>query len=463
MKTNRFFLMAAALCASAVFTGCSSELAESVQTAAEPQDGYPISISAVKAGSDDITRALSLSGDELSTSWGADEKVYVYKNDAGEKVAELTPTNISGTSCTLTGIITGTYTTSDKLTLYYLKDKGADYTGQLGTIEDIAANFDLSKAEVSITQVAPNGTLLAWGDATFARQQAITKFSFTLGPSAAASVKPLQISATGLTGGLLTIQPAVATSDIFVALQNTSGAEQTYTFVGNVGGLDWTGTKKANLANNKYYLANVSLYRDLGSVSGITITANPVKQGAPLDGSNITVTDNGNVLTKDVDYSVAYKKGDNTKTTADETGTDYTATISGKDKYKGSFTSDAFSVTNLPTPDITLTTGEDYVTDGEIIAQNATGWKVGATAEYGDTPTPIDASLISYTSSAAGLSIDGSGNITASTPGTYTITISIEATENYNAAMKVITVYVQQSGTSGELPTPGTGGSSWTD
>ena len=458
--------MAAALCASAVFTGCSSELAESVQTAAEPQDGYPISISAVKAGSDDITRALSLSGDVLSTSWGADEKVYVYKNDAGEKVATLTPTNIDPSDskkCTLTGIITGTYTTSDKLTLYYLKDKGAGYTEQLGTIEDIAANFDLSKAEVSITQVAPNGTLLAWGDATFARQQAITKFSFKLGPSTAASVKPLQISATGLTGGPLTIQPAVATSDIFVALQNTSGAEQTYTFVGNVGGLDWTGTKKVNLENNKYYTANVSLYRDLSTVSGITITANPVKQGAPLDGSNITVTDNGNVLTKDVDYSVAYKKGDNTTTTADETGTDYTATISGKDKYMGSFTSDAFSVTDLPTPDITLTTGEGYVTDGEIIAQNATGWKVGATAVYGDTSTPIDASLISYTSSAAGLSIDGSGNITASTAGTYTITINIEATENYNAATKVITVYVQQSGMGGELPTPGTGGSSWTD
>ena len=466
MKTNRFFLMAAALCASAVFTGCSSELAESVQTAAEPQDGYPISISAVKAGSDDITRALSLSDDVLSTAWDANEKVYVYKNDAGEKVATLTPTNIDPsdpTKCTLTGIITGTYTTSDKLTLYYLKDKGADYTGQLGTIEDIAANFDLSKAEVSITQVAPNGTLLAWGDATFARQQAITKFSFTLGPSAAASVKPLQISATGLTGGLLTIQPAVATSDIFVALQNTSGAEQTYTFVGNVGGLDWTGTKKANLANNKYYLANVSLYRDLGSVSGITITANPVKQGAPLDGSNITVTDNGNVLTKDTHYSVTYKKGEDTKTNADVTGDDYVATIEGLDMYKGTKTSAAFSVTSLPTPVITLTTGEGYVADGQIIAQGATGWQIAATATYGDTPTAIDADLITYTSSDnAGLSIT-SGAIGAVNPGTYTITIGIATTANYNAATKVITVYVQQSGTSGELPTPGAGGSSWTD
>ena len=456
-------MMAAALCASAVLTGCSSELTESVQTAAEPQDGYPISISATKAGSDDITRALSLSGDVLSTTWGADEKVYVYKNDAGENVAELTPTNISGTSCTLTGVITGTYTTSDKLYLYYLKEKGAGYTGQLGTIEDIAANFDLCKAVVNITEVASNGTLLAWDGATFERQQSITKFSFKLGASTVANVKPLTISATGLTGGPLTIQPAVATSDIFVALQNTSGAEQTYTFVGNVGGLDWTGTKKANLANNKYYLASVSLYRDLSTVSGIEISTNPVQQGSSLDGSNITVTDNGNVLTKGTDYNVEYKKGTTVKTTADETGTDYKATITGIDKYKGTKISDAFSVTSLPTPVITLTTGDGYVADGQIIAQGATGWQIAATAAYGDTPTAIDADLITYTSSDnAGLSIT-SGAIGAVNPGTYTITINIAATANYNAATKVITVYIQQSGTGGTLPTPGTGGSSWTD
>ena len=476
MKTKQFFLMAAALCASAVFTACSSELAESVQTVAEPQDGYPISISATKAGSDDITRALALQneGEEteaLTTSWSAGEKVYVYKNDAGEKVAELTPTSIDASDpkkCTLTGVITGTYTTSDKLYLYYLKEKDAGYSGQLGTIADIAANFDLCKAVVDITSVAPNGTLLAWGDATFQRQQSITKFSFKLGDSYSAMVKPLKISATGLTGGTttespLTIQPAVATDKIFVALQNTSGAEQTYTFVGNVGGLDWTGTKKANLENNKYYLATVNLYRDLSSVSGIVITANPVKKDESLDGSNITVTDNGNVLTLDTDYSVAYKKGDDSKTTADATGDDYTATITGLDKYKGTKTSEAFSVTELPTPVITLTTGDVYVADGQIIAQNATGWQIAATATYGPSSTSVDADKIHITSSAAGLGIAG-GNITATTPGTYTITITVDAVDGtHNAATKVITVYVQQSGMGGELPGTTTENSSWTN
>lgn len=457
--------MAAALCASAVFTGCSSEMAESVtQQVADPEAGYPISIKATKAGSDDITRALNLEGDVLSTAWSADERVYVYKNDDGALVATLAPTEISGVNCTLTGTITGTYTTDDKLVLYYLKDKGAVYSGQIGTIADIAANFDFSKAEVEVTDVAPNGTLLAWGNASFQRQQAITKFSFKVGTSTVAPVKPLTISATGLTNGALTIQPAAAASDIFVAMQNTSGAEQTYTFVGNYNGLDWTGTKKVNLENNKYYKANVNLYRDLSSVSGIVITANAVKKDASLNGSNITVTDNGNVLTLNTDYSVAYKKGEADKTSADETGNDYVAIITGLDKYKGSYTSDAFEVTNLPTPVITLTTGDGYVENGTIIAQNATGWKVAATAEYGDPSTSIDANLISYTSSAAGLAIAADGTITASTAGTYTITISIEATANYNAATKVITVYVQQSGTGGTLPTVGDAdSSSWTN
>ena len=457
--------MAAALCASAVFTGCSSELAESVQTAAEPQDGYPISISAVKAGSDDITRALSLSGDVLSTSWGADEKVYVYKNDAGEKVATLTPTNIDPsdpTKCTLTGIITGIYTTSDKLTLYYLKEKGAGYTGQLGTIEDIAANFDFSKATVDIIEVTATGVILRTGNAVFERQQAITKFTVTLGDSYSAMVKPLKISATDLTDGAsaespLTITPAVATNTIFAALQNTSGAEQTYTFVGTVGGLDWTGTKKVNLVNNKYYLAGIKLYRDISSVIGITILADDVTTGADLNGANVSVSDNGNPKEKGTDYTDSI--------VSPTVGDDYYADITGIGKYKGTKTSDAFSVTELPNAVISLTTGEGFVRDGEILAQGSNTWKVAATAQFESTDIPTDD--ITYTSSnPTGLAIAGDGTITANTPGTYTITITAEDADNpavYNKTSITITVYVQQSGMGGELPGTTTETSSWTE
>ena len=461
-------MMAAALCASAVLTGCSSELTESVQTAAEPQDGYPISISATKAGSDDITRALSLSGDDLSTAWGAGEQVFVYKNDAGASVATLTPSTTGTASTTLNGTISGTgYSTSDKLTLYYLKEKGADYTGQLGTIEDIAANFDLCKATVDITEVTANGVILSTGGATFERQQSITKFTLTLGDSYSAMVKPLKISATGLTNGELTINPAVATNTIFAALQNTSGAEQTYTFVGTVGGLDWTGTKKVNLVNNKYYLAGIKLYRDISSVTGITILADDVTTGADLNGANVSVSDNGNPMVKGTDYDVTYKKGTDDVTSATTAGTDYVAVIEGIGKYKGTINSSSFSATNLPNADITLATGEGYVADGQILAQGSNTWKVGATATYGSPATDIPTGDITYTSSnSTGLAIAGDGTITANTPGTYTITITAEDADDpdvYNKTSMTITVYVQQSGMGGELPGTTTEGSSWTN
>ena len=471
MKTNRFFLMAAALCASAVFTGCSSELAESVQTAAEPQDGYPISISAVKAGSDDITRALSLSGDVLSTSWGANEKVFVYKNDAGASVATLTPSTTGSASTTLNGTISGTgYTTGDKLTLYYLKEKGAGYTGQVGTIEDIAANFDFSKATVDIIEVTATGVILSTGNAVFERQQAITKFTVTLGDSYPAMVKPLKISATGLTDGAsaespLTITPAVATNTIFAAMQNTSDAEQTYTFVGTVGGLDWTGTKKVNLVNNKYYLAGIKLYRDISTVSGITILADDIKSGSTLNGANVSVTDNGNPMVKGTDYTVTYKKGTEDVTSATTAGDDYTAVIEGMGKYKGTLSSAAFSVTDLPNAVITLTTGEGFVRDGEILAQGSNTWKVGATAQFESTNIPEGD--ITYTSSnPTGLAIAADGTITANMSGTYTITITADDTDSpaeYNKTSITITVYVQQSGMGGTLPGTTTETSSWTE
>ena len=480
MKTKQFFLMAAALCASAVFTGCSSELAESVQTVAEPQDGYPISISATKAGSDDITRALSLNDETntLSTSWSVGEKVYVYKNDDGEKVAELTPTSISGASCTLSGTISGTdYSTSDKLHLYYLKEKGVGYSGQHGTIADIAANFDFSKAIVDIEEVTANGVILSTGGATFERQQAITKFTLTLGDSYSAMVSPLKISATGLTDASaespLTITPTVATNTIFAALRNTSNTEQTYTFVGTVGGLDWTGTKKVNLENNKYYLAGVKLYRDITETTGVTginVIANNLKAGATLNGGNISVTDNGNPMTQgtDNDYTVVYKIGENVTTDPVVSGTTYTAVITGTGKYKGERTV-TFSGTSLPDAVITLSTGDDYVADGQILAQGSNTMKVGATATYNDGSEDqnIPAGDITYTSSnSTGLTIGGDGTITANSAGTYTITITAEDaddTDEYNKTSITITVYVQQSGMGGTLPGTTTESSSWTD
>ena len=444
-----------------------------------------------------LTRAISPTSEAetaLITSWAAGEKVYVYKNNGTELRGILTPTDISGDGkrCTLTGAIKGKdYTTADKLTYTYLKPKtsttdpngllgGAtfehyfgDYNGQVGTLEDISANYDFCSAESEITGVTANGILLDWEDANFERQQAISKFFITLGDSYNAMVKPLVITATGLANTPLTVTPAVATNKIFVAMQNTTGSSLTCTFAGTVGGLVWTGEMTAPMLNNKYYYTvldetpsnHLRLYRDLSSVSGIEINADDVKKDAVLDGTNVSVSDNGNPMVKDVDYTLAYKKGDADATTADAEVDNYTAVITGIGKYKGTKTSGAFKATNLPTAVITLTTGEGYVGDEEIIAQGATGWKIGATFTYEGQDTPQTTGITYESSDDSGLSIDAEGNITANTPGVYTITIKVAAlASTYNAATKTITIYVQKSGTGGTIEDPTAGDPAmWTD
>ena len=494
---KQLFMMAATLCASAVFTACSSDVAESVQAVADNQDGYVIRVKANLPADVTLTRAISPTSEAetaLTTSWAAGEKVYVYKNDGTELRGILTPTDITngGKSCTLTGVIKGKdYTTADKLTYTYLKPKAGttdpnnllggatfehyfgDYSGQVGTLEDISANYDFCSAESEITGVTANGILLDWSNANFERQQAISKFLITLGDVHSAMVKPLTITATGLANTPLTVTPAVATDKIFVAMQNTTESSLACTFEGTVGGLVWTGEMTADMLNNKYYYTvidenpehHLRLYRDISSVTNIAVVVDDVKVDASLDGSNVSVSDNGNPMVQGTDYTVVYKKGDADATTADAEADNYTAVITGIGKYKGTKTSNAFAATNLPTAVITLTTGEGYVGDEEIIAQGATGWKVGATFTYEGQATPQTTGITYESSDDSGLSIDTDGNITANTPGVYTITIKVAAlASTYNAATKTITIYVQKSGTGGTIEDPTAGAPAmWTD
>ena len=509
MRTRQFLFLAAALCASALFTGCSNELAESVTPAAEPQDGYPISIKATKADAGDITRALTLNNqgqanESLTASWAATDRVYVYKlaTDGTETyVATLAPSTSGSATTDLVGVISGTnYTTNDKLTLYYLKPKTSgdggytgkvfgDYTGQVATIADIAENYDFSKTTLGITMVggASSGPILDYEDATgtkaFQRQQSITKFKLILGTTGtplsyteqAAMVTSLNISASGLegdTGSGLDITPALPTDKYFIALRNTTGA-QAYTFKATLSnGMLFKKTfSSINLPVNKYLGGEVHLTRNISDTdvtNDITITESNVTAGNTLDGTNITVTDMGNPMVQDQDYTVSYEVSgqSGTPVTTAVANTTYVATITGIGMYEGTKMSGTFNATSLPTATISLMTGTDYIVDNQLLVQGSSTMKVGATAEYtptgGGSATPITTGITYSSSNTSGLSIANDGTITATTPGTYTITIAVAGDgSNYNGATMTITVYVQKSGIGGSVADPDSGSGGW--
>ena len=107
----------------------------------------------------------------------------------------------------------------DQLTLVFPRT-GRDYTGQKGTLDDIAANYDYATAQVEV-QYADN-TFVSASDAKFKNLQAIVRFNLQDKSSKAISVSSLTISADGLlqkegVTGPVTITPATATNDIYAA------------------------------------------------------------------------------------------------------------------------------------------------------------------------------------------------------------------------------------------------------
>lgn len=124
------FLMTAAL----IITACSSNDDIAVDDEPQPADTpptYTVSIDATRTPDADLTRALTLEGNTLNASWEATDVVAVMKNTSIDTpyglqskwtiVGYLKPANISsdGLSCTLSGSITGSIATGDKLQLVY--------------------------------------------------------------------------------------------------------------------------------------------------------------------------------------------------------------------------------------------------------------------------------------------------------------------------------------------------------
>ena len=158
MKINNYF--GVLLTIGLALTACSSDDSNTEQV----YRTYTMTIDATKganeAASRATTRALSLDGNTLNTLWATTERVYVQ----GRKVSDnsyfwfegyLQP-HSAGTTTQLNGVISLPTSFSisiddaigkpHKLTLQFPRPYNLDYTGQIGTLADIAAKYDYAKA-----------------------------------------------------------------------------------------------------------------------------------------------------------------------------------------------------------------------------------------------------------------------------------------------------------------------------
>lgn len=302
MKKNILSMAALLMASAAVFTACSSDDNVTGEQPANPTGKYTMTVQASKGG-DATTRALSLEGKTLNATWATTENVYVKKGDTWA-TGSLKP-EADGATATLKGTLSDvTITADDVLTLQFPKSGDISYAGQVGTLEDIAANFDYATATVTVASVSATGNIVpTTATTTFENQQAIVKFTLTdKATSSAINTTNLVIS-VGATD--YTINPTSATNVIYAAIPGFTG--QTVTLTATAGGNTYTYEKTGvSFTNGQYYEIGVKmspiislsdrtkLDDELVIADGYIVTGNAVSYSckvAVADGATVTLRD----------------------------------------------------------------------------------------------------------------------------------------------------------------------------
>ena len=292
MMTN-IRTLAAMLIASATFAACSSD-DNTIDQQPAGQKVYTMTVNAQKGGEGGdaaTTRALTLDGKTLNASWATTENIYVKKGETWA-TGSLNP-QADGTTATLKGTLTGiTINAGDELTLQFPRSGALDYTGQVGTLADIAAKYDYATATVTVASVSATGNIVPTeATTTFQNQQAIVKFTLI---DKADGTTPLAATQLTVSDGTntYTVTPASATSEIYVAIPGITN--QTVTLTATTGSGTYT-YEKANVTftNGKYYAVSVKMAAAPLTVEALT--AGTVK---------VNIGDGSGTLSSGMKYSV---------------------------------------------------------------------------------------------------------------------------------------------------------------
>ena len=253
--------VAALLMASATFVACSSDDNIIEEQPVQPTGQvYTLTVNASKGG-DATTRALALDGEDgktLNATWATYEDVYVKKGDDGWATSGSLKPQSDGATAVLKGSfsVPNGLSTGDVLTLQFPRSGERDYSGQVGTLADIAEKYDYATASVTVAQRDLSSEIKTTGPATFENLQAIVKFTLR----DKANNDTLRASQLTVSDGTHTyyVTPDFATDELYVALPDISS--QTVTLTANVGSRIYTYERAdVTFVNGKYYAITVKM------------------------------------------------------------------------------------------------------------------------------------------------------------------------------------------------------------
>ena len=281
MIKNKYlsFLLIAGL----ALTACSSDDTVVEQKTLEPDKTYYLTVDATK-GSDAMTRALNLSGSTLTASWATTEHVYVqgtlvsnsskfWFNGSIQPQSTGVSTRLSGALSVPTGWVyntieeakqNGVFTLPIELYLQFPRSGNLDYTGQVGTIADIAAKYDYATATAHVVELDDNH-IMASSSVTFENQQAIVKFTLIDKVDGTTMLSPtaLTINYGSGTVSLTNIPDATYSTNgygvLFVAIPGFSDQTVTLTAICSSGTYTYTTSSTKTFVNGKYYEIGVKM------------------------------------------------------------------------------------------------------------------------------------------------------------------------------------------------------------
>ena len=242
---------------------------------AEPSRTYSMSVDASKSG-DALTRALTLSGNTLNATWATNEHVYVQGtllsgNSKFWFYGSIMPQS-AGANARLNGQITlpSTYTESMStligdhpyFVLQFPRSGELDYTGQVGTLDDIAAKYDYAIATNVLFDIEGDH-ITATSDAKFYNQQAIVKFTLKDKADGTTLLSPTALAITyGSESISLTIPEGTYTTNgagvLYVAIPGFDEKAVNLTATCSSGTYNYT-KSNVTFTNGKYYEITVKM------------------------------------------------------------------------------------------------------------------------------------------------------------------------------------------------------------
>ena len=278
MKATKIFMMAAL---ALTFAACSNnDDNDFAQQPTEQPANDEITITATVSSDDATTRALSIDGDNIASTWETtDEFAILYNNGTEDTKSIATVDKIDGTTVTITFTIPASLANNTACTIVYpasaanTANTGADVAAALATQDGTIGNCP----EVRVGTATINKDNHSLSSVTkLEAQNAI--FKFTLSGQSIDATHPLVIK-KGENEVVTTVTPTSSTTSVYVAMP--PAASSTYRFIVNTDDNKYIKSGTAAITAGKYYQTTLDLSTaryplalssatvdDLGSVIG---------------------------------------------------------------------------------------------------------------------------------------------------------------------------------------------------